>query len=86
MICCIIQRHLKRELYLFTFSIYAVKNEWTLKITTLLGERSELFQELVNDLLPEPVRLEVHMISFHYQPVEHTVILELAKSNPAILI
>ena len=30
--------HLKRELYLFTFSIYAVKNEWTLKITTFLGK------------------------------------------------
>merc|ERR1712037_444245 len=37
-ICCIIQRPLKRELYLFTFSIYVVKNEWTLEISTLLGK------------------------------------------------
>merc|ERR1711890_142887 len=29
-ICCIIKSPLKRELYLCTFSIYEVKNEWTL--------------------------------------------------------
>ena len=37
-ICCIIQSPLKRELYLFKFSIYEVKNEWTLDVRTLVGK------------------------------------------------
>ena len=84
-IYCIIQRHFKRALPIYFLDLCS--KEWMyFENSQLYLARSELFQELVNDLLLEPVRLEVHVISFHNQPVEQTIFLELAKSNPVILI
>ena len=52
----------------------------------LIIAKSELFQEFVYNIFLEPVRLEVHVIPFHDQPVEQVMVLELAKSKPVVLI